>query len=143
LHYIGAGDEWTFMDGGGLYANLWDAHPPFQIDGNLVVTAGIAELLVQSHANVNMSGNDKQQSAVLIDLLPALPTAWTDGSVEGVRARGGFEVDVAWADGRLTTAIIRGVRNDADHCAVRYGTHDVILPIKRGESRELTTSHFG
>jgi alpha-L-fucosidase 2 len=143
LHYIGAGDAWTFMDGGGLYANLWDAHPPFQIDGNLGVTAGIVELLVQSHANVNMSGNDKQQSAVLIELLPALPTAWTDGSVDGVRARGGFEVDVAWTDGRLTTATIRGVRNDADHCAVRYGTHDVILPIKRGESRELTTSHFG
>jgi len=101
----------------GVYPNLWSAHPPFQIDGNLGGAAGILELLIQSHAEE-------------IHLLPALPSPLTDGKISGIKARSGFELSFSWEDNRVKDIIVFSVAGK--ECKIRYGNKTVKFPTKNG-----------
>jgi alpha-L-fucosidase 2 len=92
---------------GGTYPNLFDAHPPFQIDGNLGCTAGIAEMLVQSHDGA-------------IHLLAALPDAWKNGKIHGIKARGGFELDIDWKNGKVARVVVKSALGG--NCRIRSYT---------------------
>lgn len=128
---------------GGLYPNLFDAHPPFQIDGNFGATAGIAEMLLQSHdpygAPLRDSPVQNGQEGFL-HLLPALPSALSSGSVTGLRARGGFDMDIQWREGELYRARI-GSRLGKP-VTVRYAGSEIRPSIAEGGSIEVTRDSF-
>lgn len=109
----------------GTLDNLWDTHAPFQIDGNFGGTAGVTEMLLQSHTG-------------FIQLLPALPDAWKDGSVSGLCAKGNFEVGMTWKDGTLTEAVI--VSNAGEPCIVHYAGKEVKFKTKKGKTYRVTVN---
>ncbi len=116
-HYKGGGI--SYGTGGGISYNLYDQHPPFQIDGNFGATAGVAEMLMQSHMG-------------FIHLLPALPDAWSEGNISGICAKGGFDVDIAWNEGKLTQATIKS--KNGGKCSLRYGDSTLNFGTKKGRS---------
>jgi len=126
---------------GGLYPNLFDAHPPFQIDGNFGATAGVAEMLLQSqdpHGTPLGESDVQAGRAGYLHLLPALPSAWSEGRVTGLRARGGFEVDIEWSGGKLDVARVRSLLGKP--VTVRYAGKEVLLNTERGAEYEFTSA---
>jgi alpha-L-fucosidase 2 len=113
------------------YPNMFDAHPPFQIDGNFGGAASIAEMLMQSRLGT-VSAATNRILAPEIELLPALPAAWPIGSVQGLRARGGFEVDVTWKEAKLAQASIRSL--DGGSAQLRYGPATRDVKLSKGET---------
>ncbi|MBQ8099191.1 MAG: glycoside hydrolase family 95 protein [Bacteroidaceae bacterium] len=112
----------------GTADNLWDMHPPFQIDGNFGGTAGVTEMLLQSHMG-------------FLHLLPALPDAWSTGSVSGLRARGNFSVNIHWQGGRLLRASIRSL--SGVECSVRYGQQTLTFPTVKGKTYHIRIDKEG
>jgi len=111
---------------------MFDAHPPFQIDGNSGGAAGIAEMLMQSRLRVDDAAFQISNFKSEIELLPALPRAWPTGSVKGLRARGAFEVDVAWRDGIMVEATVRSIEGGS--AQLRYGSVTRDITFSKGET---------
>jgi alpha-L-fucosidase 2 len=110
--------------GEGSFHNLFDAHPPFQIDGNFGGAAGIGEMLVQSQTKY-------------IDLLPALPTALRDGEIKGICARGGFQLNLKWSDGVLQSADVISLAGK--NCLLRYNGKTKLLKTQKGKTYKLNS----
>lgn len=106
----------------GTLDNLWDTHPPFQIDGNFGGTAGVTEMLLQCHMG-------------FIQLLPALPDAWKEGSVKGLCAKGNFEIDITWQDGKLGEAVI--LSKAGEPCNLRYGDKTIAFKTAKGKTYKI------
>ena len=107
----------------GTLNNLWDTHPPFQIDGNFGGTAGITEMLLQSHAG-------------FIDVLPALPDSWKQGEVRGLCARGGFEVGLKWQQGMLQSVVVKSLAGEP--CTLNYHGKTLHFGTKKGQTYRLS-----
>ena len=113
---------------GGTYPNLFDAHPPFQIDGNFGGTAGVCEMLMQSYPDARHT---------TIELLPALPEAWKDGAVSGLCARGGYEVSFEWKDSKVRSAQIKA--RQAGTVTLLYNNQSKTLHLKAGQTMPVKT----
>jgi alpha-L-fucosidase 2 len=129
---VGNGDfalrQYNGLLGKRTLSNLFDLCGPFQIDGNFGATAGVTEMLLQSHQTEMRNGKGEVR---IIDLLPALPKAWTTGSISGLRARGGFEIDLSWANGVLKKAMLRS--SSGNPCVVRCNGCAIEIQPKKGQ----------
>ncbi|MBB6460492.1 glycosyl hydrolase family 95 catalytic domain-containing protein [Flammeovirga kamogawensis] len=120
LQPIGFGDESTHASG--TYANLFCGHPPFQLDGNMGGAAGMAEMLLQSQTGT-------------LEILPALPQAWKKGNIKGLKARGGYTVDMSWKNGKLKTLSITAIKNGP--CTLLYNGKKIVKDLVAGETVEV------
>jgi alpha-L-fucosidase 2 len=120
-------------DKGGLYMNLFDAHPPFQIDGNFGATSGITEMLLQSHLR-NENGTYFQ------DILPALPTALSTGKISGIKGRGGFEFSIAWKNNELVSLEVKSLLGN--QLNMRYKGKLIQLASEKGKSYNFKINDF-
>ena len=119
---------------GGTYPNLFDAHPPFQIDGNFGGVAGVCEMLMQSKIEWN-SMKDIDIPSVCIELLPALPSAWKDGHVEGLCARGGIVVNMTWKNGRMKDLVLTAQRDT--QVTILYNGKQKTFRLKGGKQKKI------
>ena len=115
--------------GGGTYPNLFDAHPPFQIDGNFGGTAGVCEMLLQSEATF------EGEPQTTIELLPALPKEWANGEIKGLRARGGYEIDITWKNGKVKSAIIKADKDGS--VTVKYNGKTKTFLMKKLQTKKI------
>jgi len=112
---------------GGTYPNLFDAHPPFQIDGNYGCSSGIAEMLLQSHDDA-------------IHLLPALPDAWPTGNFCGLMARGGYKVELSWSDRKITKLVIHATQDGVCRLRLPQTASNKLLKKAVGEPKALSNA---
>ena len=116
---------------GGTYPNLFDAHPPFQIDGNFGGTAGVCEMLMQSYVS------PQKPQETIIELLPALPEQWKDGAVSGICARGGYELSFEWKGGNVRKCSIKSKTNGT--VILKYNQQQKVVKLKAGKTQSVKT----
>ena len=120
----------NYSKGGGTYPNLFDAHPPFQIDGNFGGVAGVCEMLMQSSWN-------EERGVWSVELLPACPEAWSEGSVSGLCARGGYEVSFEWKGGKVRDCSIKAKKNGT--ITLLYNGQQKTVKLKAGQTQNIKT----
>ncbi|AUP81195.1 glycoside hydrolase family 95 protein [Flavivirga eckloniae] len=121
------------IEGGGLYVNLFDAHPPFQIDGNFGATSGITEMLLQSHLR-------DEKGDYFQDILPALPSTLSSGKISGIKGRGAFELSIEWKNGELVTVEVKSI--EGNNLNLRYGKKMISRETTKGEILSFVSSDF-
>jgi alpha-L-fucosidase 2 len=126
-------EETDMRDRGGLYLNLFDAHPPFQIDGNFGATSGVTEMLLQSH--LRDDNGDFYQ-----DILPALPSALSTGKISGIKGRGGFEFAISWENGKLGSVVVKSILGNKLN--LRYNGKLISKETAKGETFTFLADDF-